>query len=89
MDLVVRWYTSWRFWGRESDSTQGLILGIENYSGVRIIRFNSRDINARPSTWSYAISIKFTFRPDRFWGAPSRLYNGYQGLFLGGKAAGE
>jgi hypothetical protein len=28
-------------------------------------------------------------RPDRFWGPPNLLYNGYGVLFLEGKAAGE
>jgi len=27
-------------------------------------------------------------RPDRFWGSPSRLPNGYRGFFLWGKAVG-
>ena len=30
----------------------------------------------------------FCTRPDRPWGTPSLLYNGYPGLFRGGKAAG-
>jgi hypothetical protein len=28
------------------------------------------------------------YRPDRLWGPPNLLYNGYRGLFVGGKAAG-
>jgi hypothetical protein len=28
-------------------------------------------------------------RPDRLWGPPNLLYNGYRGLFAEGKAAGE
>jgi hypothetical protein len=28
------------------------------------------------------------FGPDRLWGPPNPLYNGYRGLFPGGKAAG-
>jgi hypothetical protein len=37
------------------------------------------------------ISTIFTslYRPDLLWGLPSLLTNGYKGLFLGGKAAGE
>jgi hypothetical protein len=34
---------------------------------------------------------KFFFtshRPDRLWGLPSLLFNGYRGSFLGDKAAG-
>jgi hypothetical protein len=28
------------------------------------------------------------YHPDRFWGPPNLLYNGYRGLFFGCKAAG-
>jgi hypothetical protein len=33
-------------------------------------------------------SITSPCRPDRLWGPPNLLYNGYQDLFPGGKVAG-
>jgi hypothetical protein len=34
------------------------------------------------------VLVESSCRPDRLWGLPNTLYNGYWGPFSGGKAAG-
>jgi hypothetical protein len=49
-------------------------------------RLGDRDVGVRVPVGSRIFTS--SCRPDRLWGPPNLLYNGYWGLFHGGKAAG-
>jgi hypothetical protein len=51
------------------------------------------DLSVNRKIYENGMRISFNFytvllRPDRLWGPPNLLYNGYRELFPGGKAAG-
>jgi hypothetical protein len=61
-----------------------IIISVGRDSSIGIAIRHGLD---RPGVDSFWYEI-FRTRPDRPWGTPSLLYNGY-GVFLGGKAAGH
>jgi hypothetical protein len=57
------------------------IVGIATGYGL-----DDREIGVRVPVGSRIFAS--AYRPERLWGPPNLLYNGYRELFLGGKVAG-
>jgi hypothetical protein len=66
-----------------------LLFGVSRDSAVCIATgygLDDREVGVRVPVGSRIFTCPC--RPDRLWGAPNLLYNGYRGLFPEGKAAG-